>query len=266
MEYSQLIINTLNVPVLKKAIHGMAAESGMLNLVDPDWEKKLEDYPVDRMHVEKQVSFSKGHACHVDKAYVRNIANPLNSYKIIVVALMSCDRTKSKDSEGLFGDLNFIAKECPPLTLIGQAMRETTQHKMHDAARLFKETCSPVLCNTCRTAHQKHHIPCDIHRNWCVMTTRMFDGENLTNAFKKQLEPILEGIETFLAICQLQIYSRTTFGEDKYKSGGKIKNMIIFQESAIQPPMEMTFIQSVSLPVAIEYNQELNEEGTQNVY
>ncbi|GFQ84187.1 uncharacterized protein TNCT_265251 [Trichonephila clavata] len=39
----------------------------MLNLVDPDWEKKLEDYPVHRLHVEKQVSFSKGHACDVHK-------------------------------------------------------------------------------------------------------------------------------------------------------------------------------------------------------
>ncbi|GFR14249.1 hypothetical protein TNCT_527491 [Trichonephila clavata] len=41
MEYSPLIINTLNLPVLKKAIHGMAAESGMLNFVDPDWEKNF---------------------------------------------------------------------------------------------------------------------------------------------------------------------------------------------------------------------------------
>ncbi|GFV82881.1 uncharacterized protein TNCV_1178961 [Trichonephila clavipes] len=266
MEYSQLITNTLAVNVLKKAIHDMASESGMLNLVDPDWRKRLQDYPVHRLHVDKQVSFSKGHACHVDKAYVKNIANPLNSYKIIVLAHMSCDRTKSQDPDGLIGDLNFIVKECTPLTVIGEAMRETMQQKLHDAARLFKETCSPVLCNTCRTAHQRHHIPCDVHRNWCVMTTRMFDGENLTNAFKKQLEPILEGIGSFLAICQVQIYSRTTFGEDKYKIGGKIKNIIIFQESAIQPRMEMTFMQSVSLPAAIEYNQDGNEEDTQNVY
>ncbi|GFQ85489.1 uncharacterized protein TNCT_352571 [Trichonephila clavata] len=265
MEYSQLIHNTLNVPVLKKAIDDMATESGMLNLVNPDWEKKLDDYPVHQMHVEKQVSFSKGHACHVDKAYVKNIANPFNSYKVMVMALMSCDRTKSQDSEGFQGDLNFIVKECPPLTLIGHAMRETSQQKLHDAARLFKETCSPLLCNTCRTAHQKYHMPCDVHRNWCVMTTRVFDGENLTNAFKKQLEPILESIGTFLAICQVQIYSRTTFGEDKYKIGGKIKNIIIFQESAIQPHMEMMFMQNESLPAAIEFNQETNEE-TQNVY
>ncbi|GFU12437.1 hypothetical protein TNCV_4244131 [Trichonephila clavipes] len=67
----------------------------------------------------------------------------------------------------------------------------------------------------------------------------MFDGENLTNAFKKQFEPILEGIGTFLAICQ---------------------------ESAIQPGVEMTFMQSVSLPAAIAYNQNGNEEDTQNVY
>ncbi|GFW05472.1 uncharacterized protein TNCV_1699601 [Trichonephila clavipes] len=266
MEYSQLIKKTLAVDVLKKAIHDMATGSGMLNLVDSEWENTLQTYPVHRLHMEKKVSFSKGHACHVDKAYVKNIANPLNSYKVIVVAHMSCDRTKSQHSEGLLGDLNFIAKECPPLTLIGEAMRETAQQKLHDSARLFKETCSPVLCNTCRTLHQKHHIPCDVHRNWCVKTTRMFDGENLTHAFKKQLEPILESIGTFLAICQLQIYSRTTFGEDKYKIGGKIKNIIIFQESAIQPHMEMMFMQSVSLPAAIEYNQEGNEEDTQNVY
>ncbi|GFU24888.1 uncharacterized protein TNCV_339661 [Trichonephila clavipes] len=91
----------------------MVSESGMLNLVHPDWRKILQDYPVHRLHVDKQVSFSKGHACHVDKAYVKNIAKPLNSYKIIVVAHMSCNRTKPQDPDGLLGDLNFIAKECP---------------------------------------------------------------------------------------------------------------------------------------------------------
>ncbi|GFQ65299.1 uncharacterized protein TNCT_647051 [Trichonephila clavata] len=182
--------------VLKKAIDDMATESGMLNLVDPDWEKKLEDYPVHQMHVEKQVSFSKGHACHVDKAYVKNIANPFNSYKVMV--MLSC-RVIDQISRfrRISGDLNFIAKECPPLTLIGHAMRETSQQKLHDAARLFKETCSPLLCNTCRTAHQKYHMPCDVHRNWCVMTTRVFDGENLTNAFKKQLERFWKALEHF---------------------------------------------------------------------
>ncbi|GFW97220.1 uncharacterized protein TNCV_4784341 [Trichonephila clavipes] len=112
----------------------------MLNLVYPDWRKRLQDCPVHRLHVDKQVSFSKGHACHVDKAYVKNIANPLISYKIIVVAHMSCDRNKSQDPDGLIGDLNFIAKECLPLTVIGEAMRETVQQKLHDAARLFKDT------------------------------------------------------------------------------------------------------------------------------
>ncbi|GFS98109.1 uncharacterized protein TNCV_3849851 [Trichonephila clavipes] len=168
----------------------------MLNLVHPDWRKILQDYPVHRLHVDKQVSFSRGHACHVDKAYVKillSLSIPTKSLWWLTCRVIGPNLKIRMDF------LEIIAKECPPLTMIGEAMRETVQQKLHDAARLFKETCSPVLCNTFKTAHQRHHIPCDVHRNWCVMTTRKFDGENLTNAFKKQLEPILEGIGTFFS-------------------------------------------------------------------
>ncbi|GFT75880.1 uncharacterized protein NPIL_18931 [Nephila pilipes] len=262
MEYSKLTDYTLACPILAQAIHSMASESGLLNLIDPDWETKLKEYSIYQRHMEKRVPFSKGKACRNDKAYVKNITIPALSYKIIVLASMTCSRVKPDEPGEPLGDLHFVTRECPPLTRIGEAMQETLAQKLHDGARLFMEYCNPALCSACMTAHQQHHMPCDVHRNWCVMKTRMFDGQKMTNAFKKQLEPILDGIGSFLAICQLQIFSRTIFGEDKYKIGGKIKNIIVFQESAIQPRVEMNFMEEIFLPAAIEYTPEEKDEDS----
>lgn len=266
MEYPNLIECVLKCPILANAIEEMTLDSGMLNLVHPDWESKLNKYPVHQRHLNKEVAFSKGHVCNNDKAYIKHIAVPRNSYKVIVLASLACTRKKPQEPESPPGDLYFIARECPPLTCIAEAMKESPSHKLHDGANLFMEYCNPILCNICLTEHTKQHVPYDIHQNWCVLKTRKFDGNELTHDFKKSLEPVLERLGSFLAIVQLNIYSRTTFGEDKFKIGGKIKNLLVFQESAIQPRVTMKFSKELTVLPSIEFpnGEDANDEDTSN--
>ncbi|KAG8172616.1 hypothetical protein JTE90_007709 [Oedothorax gibbosus] len=124
MEYPNLLKCALENPVLMKAVRDMESETGMLNLVDMEWESKLDNYPVHQLHVAKRVVFSKGHACNQEGAFVRNVALPSHSYKIIVLGSFSGDRVKSKDLDGTPGDMSFVTRDCPPLTTIAQAMAE----------------------------------------------------------------------------------------------------------------------------------------------
>lgn len=264
MEYPNLIEATLKCPVLANAVEEMAEDSGMLNLVRPDWESRLNEYPVHKRHLKKEVAFSRGRLCNQDKAYVKNIAVPRNSYKVIVLATLACARSKS-DPENP-GDLYFIARECPPLTRIAEAMSESPSHKLHDGANLFMEYCNLKLCNVCLTHHTKFQIPYDLHRNWCILNTRKFDGKELTHDFKKILEPFLERCGSCLAIVQLNIFSRTTFGDDKFKIGGQIKHLLVFQESAIRPRINLKFSEQLPLP-SIEFPKEDAEsEQVRDVY
>lgn len=264
MEYPNLIQCTLKCPILANAIEKMASDSGMLNLIHPDWESRLNEYPVHQLHLKKEVAFSKGRLCSNDKAYIRNIARKSNSYNVIVLASLACTRRKPQEVDGSPGDLYFIARECPPLTRIAEAMKESPNQKLHDGANLFMEYCNPFLCNICMTEHTKHHIPYD-NQNWCVLKTRKFDGEELTHDFKNVLGPILERAGSFLAILQLNIYTRTTFGDDKFKIGGKISNLIVFQESAIQPRVTLKFSKEITTLPSIEFPKEDNdaEDGPQ---
>ncbi|GBN19730.1 hypothetical protein AVEN_261806-1 [Araneus ventricosus] len=268
MEYPNLIQYTLACPVLKKTIHEMAVGSGTLNLVHPDWESRLHEYSVHRRHLKKEVAFSKGRACRQDKAHVRNISIPSNAYKVIVLGKLSCSRSKSQELDGPPGDIHFVARECPPLTRIAEAMKDSPSQKLHDGAILFMEHCDPALCNQCLTAHTQRRVPWDRRRNWCVLKTRKFNGMKLEHDFKTKLVPVLEGLGSFYAIAQLNIFSRTTFGEDTFKIGGKIKDLIVFQESAILPRVEEIVFSERSTIPSIEFPEEENgdEEELENIH
>lgn len=252
MEYSNLIQGVLANPTLAKAVTDMVAQTGMLNLVNPEWESTLNDYPIHKLHVEKQVSFTKGHACNHEGAYVRNVSLPSQCYKAIVMGCFSGNRIKPKELDGSISDMSFVVRECPPLTTIAEAMAENKGQKLHDGARLFMENCYIELCSQCKSLHEEHKVPYELKTNWCVSKLRLFDGQTIKNTFKNVLVPIVENMGQFLAICQVVISSRTVFGENKYKIGGRIKHMIVFQESSIQPAIEMNVMDCSSLQ-AIEY-------------
>ncbi|KAG8173830.1 hypothetical protein JTE90_016319 [Oedothorax gibbosus] len=260
MEYPNLIRCVLANPVLANSVQEMTNQSGMLNLVDPEWENRLNSYPVHESHRNRKVAFSKGRACSHEGAHVRNVSQPAFSYKVIVLASFTSDRLKSKDLDTPPGDMSFVVRDCPPLTTIGHAMAESNDYTLYDGARLFMNTCNPNLCIHCKTQHKKFNIPCDVYKNWCVTKICLFDGQTLNHTFKKVLEKELEKMGQFWAICQVHIYSRTTFGERKYKVGGIITNLIVFQEISIQPAMDMTLLEHGQVP-SIEFPTRDDEDS-----
>lgn len=247
MDYNKLVQLTLSNSDLAKAAQDMANVSGAVNLVDNDWENKLKGYDVHQRHLEHKVMYSKGKYCRDNKVYVRNIVKPSDVYKVIVLGAMYYDKPKDGKPSSI------IARDCIPLCEIGKAMQENPQHHLHDGARLFFDICDPSICITCQEAHKAKNVPIDYERNWCVTKLRVYDGLNMKHTFKKHLEDVMQRIQ-FLAICQVCIRSRSTFGDDKYKIGGNINSIIVFQQSVVQPRQEMLFM--VRDVPAIEFPEE----------
>lgn len=263
MDYSTLVDNVQACPKLKTALDEMTQRTRAINLVVPDWKSTLYDHPIYKQHTSDVVKYSKGHACSDDKAYVRNIVNPNQYYNVIVAGCFSIDAGKTnihEYSESLDYS-SFITRKSEPLTEMGLSMKENTQKTLNDGARLFIDVCDPMLCHKCASNHRKHRIPIS-QKNWCVLMTRIYNGHDLHNAFKSRLAPTLLKLSSFLAILNLQITSRTTFGDDCYKIGGRVKEMIIFTESTLNLCENLSFssIEENVVP-SIEFPEEDVEEA-----
>ena len=262
MDYDKYIENIGNIPVLLKATENLATYSGSANLVQKDWSSVLENLPVHQSHKLNKVQYSKGYS-GLNGAYnVRSVTHSTNTYKVIVLGSFYLDKPKDLKKLGeavdshASNDWSFKTRTCPPLQNIGLAMRENDEKILNDGARLFMESCTPAMCFHCQTYHKQFNVECDLNHNWCVTKLRIFNGETIYNTFKSQLINMLQNMGTFLAICQVNIYSRTSYGDDKFKVGGIIKNIIVFQEAAIIP-QQMKFVEEMNLqpptPRAIEF-------------
>ncbi|KAG8156130.1 hypothetical protein JTE90_016687 [Oedothorax gibbosus] len=259
MDYDKHIEHIQGIPILLHEAETMASHSGSCNLVQKDWEETLENLQVHQNHKARRVQYSKGYS-GLNGAYnVRSVASSANTYKLVVLGSFYLDKPKEGDVHAL-NDWSFKTRNCPPLQRIGEAMRESDSKTLNDGARLFMESCTPAMCVHCQTYHKKFNMECDLNRNWCVTKLRVFNGDTIKNTFKSQLTHMLDTMGTFMAICQINIYSRTSYGDDKFKVGGLIKNIIIFQESAILP-QQMSFAteEGDTLP-AIEFAEQKEEE------
>lgn len=260
MEYDALVQNIYSCKLLKKALDEMVNRTRALNLVAPDWKTKLDSHPAHTLHLENRVKYSKGRACSDNKAYVRNVALAQEQYNIIVTGVFAIDANKknNNDVEEVL-DYSFITRKSEPLNCIATAMKETPLQSLHDGARFFVESCEPKFCYRCRDSYNDFKIPIP-ERNWCVLSTRVFDGHQIANEFKSTLIPSLLKVGKTLAIFNTQIYTRTTFGDNVYKIGGKIKEMILFSESAINTREELNFAMKPNTnQPAIEYPEEVEE-------
>lgn len=256
MEYNTLIKHTLESPVLSKAIQEIEDDSGYFNLIDPNWETKLKEYPAHQRHLSGQVEYNRGKTCGEEQsAYVRRIIYSKDKYKLIIVSYWTYDASKILKR----GYSSFIARDCAPISEISKAMAEKGTRSLHDGARFFMTHCDPNICNTCVQAHTERNIPLDLESNWCVKRLRIFDGKHLKYIFKKPLEDMLKKMGLFLAICQVCIESRTTFQEGKLKVGGNIQQIIVFQETAIKSA-PLDFVSLTNYTPAIEYTDDDKEE------
>lgn len=246
MDYSTIVQTISKLPILRQGIEQMVNRTFAVNLVVDNWKNVLEKYEVHKAHLQRNVRYSKGHACVEDKAHVRNIISPKHCYNVIVAGYFSISVLEMRE-------ISFIVRQCEPLTEIGNAMKDGNCQNLHDGARLFVEECNPAMCSACIKSHRDYNVPL-CRRNWCVLKTRVFNGETINNIFKHHLEQTLTKGTVFMAVMCVQIYSRTTFGNDAYKISGKVKDMIVFQESVLSPREDLDFGLLIKTPLpSVEY-------------
>lgn len=251
MDYSKLIKEVVESPILVDFSSKMVSRSGALNLICEDWEKELEQSSVHQRHVNKQVLFSNEREVRRKSAKLRRIISSNDTYKLVTFGIFSLDQSKSVELEEPTGDWSIVVRECPPLTRIGEVWRESSEYKLHDGARLFVDTCIPSLCVHCNNHFKMSGDKVDLTRNWCVTKLHYFNGKEIYNMSKNRFISDWANMGSFLAIIHVNMMSRTTFGERKYKIGGQIKNIIVFQESAILP-----------LDVQLKFEDENRNEDT----
>lgn len=240
MNYSGLLHRILQNETLNEAIENISKRTLAFNLVNENWLKLLKESPVHQAHKERTVKYSRGKKVKADNAFIRNVISPKHYYDILIAGLFYASEVEFLNEELVKKkNITFVPHLCDPLVEIGKAMQETPMQNLHDGARLFIDTCNPILCRTCRQSHQKHKVQLT-ENNWCVLKTLVFDGETILNAFKTQLASSMIRGGSFGAILHVHICSRTTFNSE-YKIGGKIKEMIIFQEQALYPVKNLNF-------------------------
>lgn len=271
MEYEKYIEHIHNIPVLLRETEKLVRVSGYHNLVQRDWRATLENLDVHQNHQQNKVQYSKGHSGSNGAYNVRSVTSTANSYKVIVLGTFCLDRFKDQKKLNEVADTtasndwSFKTRNCPPLQLIGEAMRESDSKTLNDGARLFMESCTPAMCHHCQTQHKQFNVECESKNNWCVTKLRIFNGETIYNTFKSNLVTMLQNMGAFMAICQVNIYSRTSYGDDKFKVGGILKNIIVFQESAILP-QQMNFVKEYNLGLpTIEFPGSGPEEEADDV-
>lgn len=249
MDYDILVQQIMNCAPLYEKVKAISKDGLTLNLVSKEWKAILETSELYKRHVEKKVKFTKGHECSDQKAHIRNIMNPRDQFNITVAGKWYLSKIKDET-------LTVVCQQSEPLTLIGKSMLESFDQKLHDGGRYFFSLCNPSYCSWCKEAHKQYNVPFS-KQNTCIYSTFIFDGIDIKNEFALTLQENLLRMGSFMAVFNILIKSRTTFGEDSCKMGGEIHDMIIFQEASIKPKRAINLNLSVSsIRPHIEYPEE----------
>jgi hypothetical protein len=225
-----------------KAIRILEEYNRAVNLICPDWLNVLKEYPVYQKHVNRKAKYGKGKSCAKEKAYVRTIID--GQFNVIVAGEFSLVRGTEDEDE-----YSIVARSCEPLREIGLVMQDNPEWKLHDGGRYFVKTCEPRYCYFCKEEHKNRDIQLPRKNNWCVQSVRVFDGKFLFQECTTPLRDSLLEMKSFFAVFYMQISSRTTFGDNSYKIGGLIKEMIVFQENVLVPRQ----LENMQSQPAIEY-------------
>lgn len=253
MQYNAFIEQILKCDPLKEVIRSLQDRTGAMNLIVPNWREVLTKSPVYQRHREKSVQYTRGRPMAGSPVTVRTIIAPENQYNVVIAGVWSLSQLENMD-------YSVVCRQCDPLRQIGLSMQEGPHQNLHDGGRFFVNVCDPKYCHHCLAAHERYKMPL-ASKNWCVLSTRTFDGKNLKNEFTKSLQESMKRIGTFMAIFHMRVLSRTTY-EGGYKIGGQIKEMIVFQQSSLMQVEQLNFDEERLLPYvpSIEYPAENKDE------
>lgn len=254
MDEERFIERVYSNSVLKKAVEEMCEGTGALNLVDPEWKNLLQNNELYQKYRARKIKFSKGKTSKQEKIHVRNVIGMNNCFNVVVVGYWTLDCTKEK------ADTSFICRLCSPLTEIGNCMSEHDHMKYSDNCRLFVEKCDPGFCVSCKNAAKKLQV-FDPKNDWCIVKTKVFNGACIKHVFKTSVEHVF-GAGCCMGIFNVLITSRYTYGEENYKIGGTIRDMILFKESSLNEVMNLDIEYPTELPIPqITYPSEEVEES-----
>ena len=227
--YNDLVRKILNKSKLKSLVDEMVETGGaVLNLVSPEWENILSNSEIYKLHSEKKVNFSKIKGC--DPNFEVYTINNMDHYYRVVVA--GCWKFNVLVNKGRGNIISVVCQASLPLVRIGQSMAMHNQQIFVDNCRFFPALCVTELCSQCSKYKNKN----EQRKSWCILNTKVFDGERVFSILQ---EHILEafGPSKFYGVMLVDICSRTTYGENRYKIGGSCREFVAFNESALKAPV-----------------------------
>lgn len=247
MDYSVLVTHIINNKVLLKAIQDLEERTHALNLITHEWRSRLENTHAYKTHTEGIATYFKKRACKNEMSSLEPLQFKNEKFPIIVVGEWYLSLNDKHE-------FSIVSRECEPLRVIGLSVQVNKQSKLHDGGRFFIKNCTPSFCHVCTESHLKYKVPFE-EKNWCVKSLRVFDGNNIKNEFTKNLQENMLALGNFMGIMYIIIDRRITYGNNEYKVGGIIEELIVFQKSVLIPSNSLTFGSTFNVP-SVEFPEE----------
>ncbi|GFQ68221.1 uncharacterized protein TNCT_730161 [Trichonephila clavata] len=241
--------------VLKEAKRISESQNGILNLVREDWKSVLENNPIYQDFDKKKPMFSalqqKEHIS-LQKVLFNNVLN------IVVAGTWNIYFNKNVAT--------IVSNECKPLENLSVKMTHDCENtELSKVSRFFVGNCNPMFCNACRKTRHKLGMELKSDKNqWCILTTKVFDGEKIRNTFKNNIEKDFVG-STFYGILHVEVNQRYFYNtyesnnSKRVKIGGICKEMILFKENCLLP------CENLDIDLIIcDTNSVNNDEGGNN--
>ncbi|GFY66922.1 uncharacterized protein TNIN_179511 [Trichonephila inaurata madagascariensis] len=204
-------------------------QNGILNLVRSDWKSVLENNPIYQDFDKKKPMFSapqQKEYISLQKVLFNNVLN------VVVAGTWNIYFNKNV--------VTIVSNECKPLEDLSEKMTHDCENtELSNVSRFFVGNCNPMFCNACRKTRHKLGMELKSDKNqWCILKTKVFDGEKIRNTFKNNIEKDFVG-STFYGILHVEVNQRYFYNTyekmKKVKIGGVCKEMILFKENCLLP-------------------------------
>lgn len=245
--YNDFVLKILNNPVLRTAVEDMNREHAVLNLVSLNWKETILKSEIYKKHLEGAVIYTEKKSS--DKQFeVHTMVNMDYNYHVIVAGCWKFHTVKKNDGTEFE---SIVCNSSQPLLLIGKSMAVNNKQEFIDNSRFFFQSCDANVCSTCEEV-KKVSLQNNI---WCVKNTKVFNGQSIRCLLRRDVLKAF-GHSRMYGILRVKISSRTIFGNHntRYKIGGLCSEMILFNESALDPPIN---IDNIFLPIETQANPEI---------